>query len=240
MPCSDANYAPGGRFRTVVAVAAGDSKTEGYVNVPGWRRRVWDGLAADGITLDYRGSNIDASTWLYRYHEGYSGYTVAQLRTKLITEGKLVMWSPDLMLYAAGINNLLNGGLNNGDPQTVIDGIDDTLNDAYALLPNLMVVVENLPPSALDENHPTSPNPALAPLIATANTGIAEVVARHCALGRRVVLDDVFSVINLSDFDMRDEAHYNDPQGYVKVAMSKRAAINRVLGHTGAVAARAY
>jgi lysophospholipase L1-like esterase len=97
---------------TLVVLPLGDSITDGVPTEDGYRAALTSLLAGAGVGVQYVGSRASAAG----RHEGWSGYTAAELLPRL--RSLLLEVRPDVVLLHIGTNDL---GLGVGIDQTVAD-----------------------------------------------------------------------------------------------------------------------
>jgi lysophospholipase L1-like esterase len=177
----------------------GDSLTEGSYVPGGYRVGLWSRLEADGLCVDFVGSQDGGPRSLPdRQHEGHPGWRIDQIA------GSMAPWllreRPDIVLLLIGTNDVVQGYALDAAPRRL-----GTLLDLIAAtLPGCRVVVASIPPLAEPEYQQRA---------RAYNAALADVVA---ARGQRVSYVDAFSALDVADLDA-DGIHLS-AGGYDKLA----------------------
>jgi lysophospholipase L1-like esterase len=179
----------------------GDSITDGLQVPGGYRTELWRLLAKDGVTIDFVGSlNGGPETLPDRDHMGVSGIKIAQLTASM--DGLLATHTPDVVLLMVGANDMWH----NDDVANAPARLSTLIDRIFLSRPGATVVVAKTPPWSDSLVHSR---------IVTYNAGIPNVVAAHQALGRAVILVDMYAVVPVSD--LYDGVHPS-AEGQRKVA----------------------
>lgn len=186
-----ATSAPWITGRSLRVMPLGDSITEGVNG--GYRNRLWERLAGDGISVDYVGPRWDRWTRIAdKDHAGTPGFTVGNLLGEI--DGWLSTYRPDVVLLMIGTNDLAWWHVEG--PTTTATRLGTLLDRIHARAPGIRVVVATIPPMA----GPVAPNRLdRAALVAQYNDAVEQEVARRVALGRPLSLADVNAALRLSD-----------------------------------------
>jgi lysophospholipase L1-like esterase len=189
----------------------GDSLTDGF-NVPGgYRIELWSLLAADGLCVDFVGSQSNGPSSLPdRDHEGHSGWRVDQIAEAVVPW--LRRSRPDVVLLMIGTNDVAQGYALDGAP----DRLGALLDRILETQPEVRVVVASIPPIR---------DPALERRVEAYNAALVGVAASK---GARVSFVDAFAALGEADLDP-DGVHVNEV-GHRKLAGVWAPAIRAVVG----------
>ncbi|KAF7332586.1 Lipolytic enzyme [Mycena kentingensis (nom. inval.)] len=175
----------GFKGKTARIMALGGSITAGAGSSTGngYRQQLLSLLTADGNTVDMVGSQSSgnmADPW----HEGYSGFTIAQLNDRATTQTSLRL--PNIVTIHAGTVDMLN----NDNPAGAPDRLRALIQTVLDAPPLTLVVVSTLIPAG---------DAAANARINTFNRALPGVVADFTNAGRSVVLVDGHDVVAASD-----------------------------------------
>ncbi len=178
-------------------LAVGDSITMGSPEfIGGYRLRLGQKLDFHGVSYEFVGRLSDPGG----LHEGYSGYTIAEIRTVALQA--VALFQPDVVLIVAGTNNY--------PKEDYVDDYVAACNDIAALGP--VVIAGSIPPRG------DGPN-----IVPTQDYNAALPAAFAADGDPTVHFWDVCRLLTYPS-DMADEAHPND-QGYTKMATEWVAAL---------------
>ena len=204
----------------------GDSLTDGQFYAPGgYRIRLWELLEAEGVAVDFVGSEQNGPDTLPdRDHEGHNGWRIDEISEQ--ADAWLALHRPDIILLMIGTNDMLQGHALDEAP-TRLSALLDQLR---AGAPDAHIVVAAIPPlvsSALVESQ----DPELAGTdpderVVAYNAAVADVVTAHQSKG---------SVVSFADMHTLDKALLVDgihpkQEGYDVMAGVWHAALQPVLG----------
>jgi lysophospholipase L1-like esterase len=189
----------------------GDSITFGSPDPSygGYRHLLGTLLTNDGYSISFVGSRQSGNDVLPGPgNEGHPGWTIAQIRSGIDSEGWLTTYQPDIILLHIGTNDLREG-----NAASAPDQLSALLDDILARLPRAHVIVAQIIPfrRGLDEGHQSY------------NAAIARIVA---AKGPRVSMADMQNILSPSDY--ADGLHPN-AVGYDKMARAWESAACAVL-----------
>jgi len=202
----------------------GDSITAGYFTTDGgYRRYLHELLTQSGLKVDFVGRSVDQSGDMKDpEHEGYSGFTIAQIHAKAIEA--IGQFTPDIILLFAGTNDIRLNGRNDdpADPiywKTAPQRLEAMLADIAKSAPKAVVIVGSLLPYAGSwaEREPAAKE---------FNAALTRIVADQQRAGRPVYIVDFRKTITPED--LSDGLHPN-ASGYRKMADTWYQAIGRVL-----------
>jgi lysophospholipase L1-like esterase len=181
-----------GDMQPLRILCVGDSITMGSPEfIGGYRLRLGELLDLHGIPYEFLGRNTDAGG----DHEGYSGYTIAEIRSVALEA--VPLFEPDVVLIIAGTNNYPKEDFVEDYPEACVDIADAGVAH---------VLAGTIPPSG------DGPN-----IIPTQEYNDA-LPALFDGLDPRVSLHDVCAELTYPE-DMGDVTHPND-QGYTEIAQA--------------------
>lgn len=177
----------------------GDSITSGQHSVgpvPGaYRIQLWKNLVAEGLTVDFVGSQSNGSTELGdKDHEGTSGININQLDKRLSDQGLLETYRPDLVLLMVGINNTTS--TNVGAVDGIISALGRLIDTIARRAPQSHIVVSSITPV-----NPTVHGDYRAQLIKDYNTLLPGLISSKARQGRKVSFVDVGGKLSVSDLN---------------------------------------
>lgn len=195
----------------------GDSITDGF-GVPGGYRIPLYGLTLDAnkdITFIGRASNgpeeVDGEPFP-KNHEGYSGYTIAQLNGSPANIPEQLSDTPHIVLLHIGTNDMI--GADAGTAPTRLGALLDELTETW---PDALIVVAQL-----------IPFPFAQAAVDTYNDAVPGMVAAKASAGAHVILVDQGSDFPANGVDADDTVHPNET-GYAAMADVWYAAIGQYL-----------
>ncbi len=189
----------------------GDSITFGWPDPSygGYRNLLWRLLTDDGYDVDFVGSQQSGKGVIPDPdNEGHPGWTIAQLKDGIDSNGWLETYQPDLILLHIGTNDLAH----QSDTASAPGNLSALLDDMLARLPQAHIIVAQIVPfrAGADKGHQAY------------NAAIAGIVASR---GPRVSLVDMQTILARGDY--ADGVHPNTG-GYDKMARAWEAAIRAV------------
>lgn len=188
----------------------GDSITKGEHRVdptPGtYRIQLWNNVSADGLKIDFVGSQFNGSQSLDdKNHEGHGGWTIDEI-TNLVDRGILKTYKPDIVLLMIGTNDALGGSSLRemyNDLSYLIDRI--TLQSA-----NTQILVSSIAPIDASVRGETAAN-----LAKDFNTLLPGLVDRKVAQGKNVSFVNAGGNLKLND--LTSDGIHPRRQGYDKL-----------------------
>lgn len=186
----------------------GDSITEGENTVdpvPGtYRTQLWNNFSADGLRIDFVGSESNGSDILGdKNHEGHGGWTIDKINT-LVDNSLLQTYRPDVILLMIGTNNL--GG---DSVKSTYTKLSNLINQITDLSPNTQLLVATIAP-----RDPVIKGEYLATKTEQFNALVPDLVDDKVAEGKKVTFVDVGGSISVED--LVDGTHPNTT-GYNKM-----------------------
>ncbi len=140
-------FAHAAMAKTWKIMPLGDSITDGigsYLGTGGYRDDLYQFLTDQGINFDFVGSLNDGIS-PDPDHEGHDGFTAEQIDSLLM--GKLVNYSPDIILLHIGTNNI---GAGENDSATVAT-IEDILDKIHNFDSQIHVIFSSLIPQVFPD-----------------------------------------------------------------------------------------
>lgn len=195
----------------------GDSITDGF-GVPGGYRIPLYGLALDAnkdITFIGRASNGPDSVEgepFPKNHEGYSGYTIAQINGSPANLPEQLDDTPHIVLLHIGTNDMIGA-----DAATAPTRLSALVGELTETWPDALIVVAQL-----------IPLPFAQAAVDTYNAAVPGVVAEYDSGGAHVILVDQGSDFPENGVDAADTVHPNET-GYAAMADVWYAAIEQYL-----------
>lgn len=209
---------PLGDFQTSGVIGTHDRDSGGY------RTELWQKFGADGLIVDFVGSQASGPDSLgAKNHEGHGSWTIEQISGSV--NAWLNTYQPDFILLSIGLADTKTDSI-----RTMVSEFSALIDQITAQLPKADLLVASLPPI-----HPAQ-QPAKRVLRATYfNTAIPYIVNMKVAQGKKVhfvdmrslTLNDLTSSISL---DLDNGLHLN-AQGYRKVASFWHDAVLVVLSN---------
>jgi lysophospholipase L1-like esterase len=211
----------------------GDSITDGVPVDGGYRKPLYDRLAAAGLAVRFVGSASDNSGCLpdgQKNHEGHSGYTIASGKGRTGIAENLDAWlgvggaDPDVILLMIGTNDAYDGDPKLGfDPsRSIAHRLNAILVKITRLKPRAQVLVAQITPMSK-----ATVGEAVCVRVAAYNRSVAAVVAKLRAQGKKVRCVDMYAAIDPAT-DLSDGVHPNK-KGYEKMANAWFRAIQTVV-----------
>jgi lysophospholipase L1-like esterase len=175
----------------------GDSITDGYNVLGGYRINLWQRLAAGGYTVDLVGSGFNGPDSLGDHdHEGHPGWRIDQLDANIV--GWLQASNPYIILLHIGTNDVNQ----NHDLANAPARLSALIDKIRANAPTVELFVAQITPES---------DPTLESRVQTFNAAIPGIVAQK---GPRTHLVDMHSAITTAD--LADGVHPN-AGGYDKM-----------------------
>lgn len=204
---------------TLLVLPLGDSITEGVPTEDGYRAALRSELARAGIEVKYAGSRRSPAG----AHEGWSGYTTAELLPPL--RKTLATVRPDVVLLHIGTNDLGVGV-----------SIDEAVRNVRALLQIIDERSRAAPPAGKPAPRPIRVllakiiGRALSPdgrddAVVAYNTRLEALAAERRKAGQPVEMVDMYAALDVRR-DLADALHPNE-DGYRKLARAWAAALTR-------------
>ncbi len=210
-----ANLKTGAVTRIAKIMPLGDSITYGTVNknlknFGGYRTKLWDSFKADGLTVDFVGSQSTGPNSLGdQDHEGHPGKTIDWIDDRV--NGWLKTSQPDIVLLMIGTNDA-NPSL--GKSVSQMSSELSGLIDKITAQPDTQLLVGSIPPIRQDAQSQERVQKAL-----DFNAAIPGVVNGKIAKGKKVKFVDMTSltVDNISS-PPDDNGLHPTKNGYAKIA----------------------
>jgi lysophospholipase L1-like esterase len=192
----------------------GDSLTVGHTNPCAYRLELRDRLVADGLQVDFVGSQANGPPTLAdQEHEGHSGWRIDQL------SGSVVTWldahNPQVVLLMIGTNDMVQ----NFEVAAAPDRLSALVDQITSTLPTAHVIVATIPRAG---------DPARLERVMAYNAAIPDLVGAKGANGERVSYVDVFAVVD--DGDLHPDLVHLNAGGNSKIAEAWYSAIRAALG----------
>jgi lysophospholipase L1-like esterase len=187
-----------GALKIPKIMALGDSITMGeHSQTPtypgGYRIQLQDRFDADGLDLDFVGSQNQSSVSALNgdtQHESYTGInnTLQELKNVVVASGAFPTGNPDVVLFFAGTGNTGNSSLDfmKAEFELLLNSILTKLS------PNAHLLVGSIPPS-------NTADPVRNQRTADFNALIPGIVGNFAAAGKNVSFVDINSVLTTSD-----------------------------------------
>ncbi|MGE0700807.1 MAG: GDSL-type esterase/lipase family protein [Hyphomicrobiaceae bacterium] len=203
-------------------LALGDSNTHGWsydaqgnlAPESGWesyRRALWEGLVADGLSIDYVGAYENGTSALPdRQHQGVSGITVTEVAGQALAIANAQ--HPDVVLMMLGTNDL-----GEVDAATSVPADMLSIMQSFASVnPGVRFAIAELPPI-----DPAVYGAATAQRRVDVNAALPALVAQAQSLGLNAFL---VTTSSLSLGDLSDGIHLT-PSGFAELADAWRTAL---------------
>jgi lysophospholipase L1-like esterase len=188
----------------------GDSITFG-IQLPGaYRIELFRQAVEAGQNITFVGSQKNGPQMVDgvafpQNHEGYSGYTVAQIHDMILTPA--LAFNPDIITLMIGTNDMYGS-----DPAGAPGRLGDLLDDILDMSPHALLVVAKLTPLS-----------CCMTTVETYNGAVADLVAQRADAGRHILMVDMSDTMISSD-----NVHPNEA-GYTHMGQVWYAAISDVL-----------
>lgn len=174
---------------TLRILPLGDSLTLGFGTAGagagseiGYRKRLGERLAADGIDFDFVGSQSNGSSELSdKDHEGYNGYAVPQVAE--VAAVAVPEFEPDVVLLMAGTNDQIVFVPPTQPPADAANDMESLLEQIHTDAPNAQIILAQIIPLTFNDEGVKEYN-ALLPAI----------VERQRAAGVAVRLVDMYKI----------------------------------------------
>lgn len=211
-----ANLKTGTVTRTAKIMPLGDSITYGKVdnnlqNSGGYRTELWDSFKADGLTVDFVGSQSSGPNSLGdKDHEGHPGKTIDWIDDRV--NGWLKTSTPDIVLLMIGTNDANpSRGKSVSQMSSELSGLIDKIT---AQLPDTQLLVASIPPIRPDALPLERVQKAL-----DFNAAIPGVLNGKIAEGKKVKFVDMTS-LTVDDISSPpdDSGLHPTINGYSKIA----------------------
>jgi len=190
----------------------GDSITDGYNILGGYRTELWRLLVDGGYEINFVGSLASGPPNLPdKDHEGHSGWQIAQIHKRL--EGWLRRAQPEVLLLLIGSNDIGR----DDEVETAPDRLDALIADIFKQQPNVTLFVGSIPP--IDA-------PPVNQRVINYNSAIATLIANRSNAGESIFFVDIYSALTVRDLE--DGLHPN-LDGHQKIARTWYEAIAPVL-----------
>jgi predicted alpha-1,6-mannanase (GH76 family)/lysophospholipase L1-like esterase len=193
----------------------GDSITYGYDGKGtqgGYRTQLYNALRADGLNVDFVGSQSDGPAALAdKNHEGHSGWRIAGIAGSV--DGWLGTYKPQVVALMIGTNDVVfNDDLANAPAR-----LGRLIDQITAKLPDSRLLVSSITPEG---------DAALNAKVKAYNAAIPAIVRQKAAAGRKVGFVDMNA--SVAPANLFDGTH-PDATGYGKMALVWRNALLPVL-----------
>ncbi len=175
----------------------GDSITEGLggATANSYRKALWDGLTAAGVSVDFVGAlSHGDSTLPDLNHEGHAGWStidmlaiqnpgyVRRSNASIFTSAQ----APDIVLLAIGTNDCFAGGSPAGgwEPESVPEAVVHVAHVVASAAPGALVLVGSIPPiPAASPNGMTTYYPLANACVIAANARLPGLIEAERAQG---------------------------------------------------------
>ena len=194
-------------------MAIGDSITAGEHQVepiPGaYRINLWDNFVADGLNVDFVGSQSNGPTNMDPNHEGHPGWTIDEISAlvdTLVDNGLLATYRPDVVKLMIGTNDILHG-----DPTSTLETeLSQLIDRITGELPNAHLLVSSIAPL-----EPAKRGNGRANIVEEYNELIPVLVEEKADQGQKITYVNGGGSLSLNDL-VSDGIHPNAP-GYDKL-----------------------
>jgi lysophospholipase L1-like esterase len=166
----------------------GDSITDGYYEVPGgYRIELWNKALSNDWKIEFVGSLSNGPDSLgSRQHEGYIGYTIAQISA--LVDKEIATYNPQMILLHIGTNDVLQSYELNHAPSRLQSLIERIFRDS----PSVQLLVATITPLASTTQNAD---------VKTYNAAIPKIVSYEQSLGHHITLVDEYSALTPSDLN---------------------------------------
>jgi hypothetical protein len=209
----------------------GDSITEGFAVVGGYRSRLFSLARAAGQDITFVGSANNNGPSMVdgvafpRNHEGHGGYTIDNQPARgtngisPLVASSMRDYEPDIVLLMIGTNDI-NGNIDVASAPTRLGALLDSIFMADA---DVLVILAQIVPSRTDGTNQA---------IQTYNAAIPALVTARQNQGRHIVLVDMYGAFtsdqNYKTALLADNLHPNEA-GYAHMARTWYAALDGYL-----------
>ena len=200
----------------------GDSITDDGVTNGAWRQYLQPLLDANGYPFTFVGRNqsVPYGSFTKTNHEGYSGAVIAppgvlsysvhgyagpDVYLQKIAADALTNVTPDLVLVLIGVNDI---GRGRNPYQVATNDMPTLLNIIFSNAPNAEVILAKIT-SLYDANLAGLNYAAYATNVPIYNDTLQAMVNHRRALGQKVSLADMFSVVDINTMFNSDYVHPN-------------------------------
>ncbi|NEO99351.1 MAG: hypothetical protein F6K58_11850 [Symploca sp. SIO2E9] len=180
----------------------GDSNTRGFgSDISGYRDDLSNFLVADGLKVDFVGSQSTGSNQFDDNHEGHGGWTINEIAGSV--NGWLDTYNPEIILLMLGTNDTYNSNANQ-----MANRLSQLIDQITSESPNAQLLVGSVIPNTNSQRKQQ--------ITEDFNSKIPGIVNNKAAQGQQVTFVDVGAVLNANDL-LPDGVHAT-PQGYHKIA----------------------
>lgn len=174
----------------------GDSITygQGSTTGGGYRLPLWKDLRLRGAQITFVGSMQHGPANFPRDNEGLPGWTIRQIAAHVVDW--LRIYRPQIILLHIGTNDILK----NDSPPDAPARLKSLIDQITATLPQATLIVAQI--------IPVTRRPQFNPEVVTYNQAIPGIVQAEAALGKHVLLVDMYHAVSPSM--LIDGAHPND------------------------------
>ena len=200
----------------------GDSITDDGVTNGAWRQYLQPLLDANGYPFTFVGRNqsVPYGSFTKTNHEGYSGAVVAppgvlsysvhgyagtDVYLQKITADALTNVTPDLVLVLIGVNDI---GRGRNPYQVATNDMPNLLDIIFSNAPNADVILAKIT-SLYNASLAGLNYVAYATNVSIYNDALQAMVNQRRALGQKVSLADMFSVVDINTMFTSDYVHPN-------------------------------
>jgi lysophospholipase L1-like esterase len=191
----------------------GDSITEGYPNGGGYRIELFRLAHQANHAITFVGSLVNGPTMVDgvmfpRNHEGHGGYTIEGTNgIAQFVQSSMRNYTPHVITLMIGTNDI-NGNIDVANAPTRLGRLLDSI---YAQNADVLVVLAQIVPTRTDGTNNA---------VRTYNAAIPALVSARTAMGRHLVLIDMYTAFtrdtNYKTALLGDNLHPNDA-GYVRM-----------------------
>ena len=180
----------------------------------GYRTYLWEKARADGLMIDFVGSQCDGPSHISRAHEGHPGWKTAQLLSNI---GRwLGEYKPRIILLMTGTNDLIK----DQDSSIAIQRLDELAQKIFHIQSDVCLAIASVPPLkwSMSRKH-------LDPIVICYNFGIPGIVEKYASEGRIIRFVDVYNSL-VEDHLI---GTHPSPSGYRKIAEIWYPALRRMI-----------
>lgn len=142
-------------------------------------------------------------------HEGHSGWTISQITA--ITEDRLRMYRPDVVLLMIGTNDMANASLSTPpDVTAALERLEDLVEIIFHSQAGVRLILSTIPPTTQFWNE----------FVVEYNKGIRDIYIDQLNSGHNIRFSDSYSALTVADLDLNDGVGGAHPLqvGYGKIA----------------------